>query len=413
MDIAIVCERFGTTTDDALDPSTPSGERLLFESLAASGHRVTVYTLCGGAPARGVTGASDVPTVSIRPSRWRRRGRDGDTTARHAAGVLDHHWSKRRPDIVHVYGDRALRAASRTARRLRIPLLLGRACADGLAQTAPLNVGDLEHCDSVAVPWSDEAFALVVGGLPESAVRVVPPGVSTSAFTPEGPRRAMSPRPHLMWMCEGDNLGTATDAARLAAALPEAQVTIADVSTTPRLSLDSGVRQLGRHIARLGCDDRVRALACQGPRQRSALLRSADVVLCAGGGDRTAVATLESMACGVPVVATATPELLDIVDHARTGELVPPGDPTALAESVRRLIGDSVLRLEYGLAAVERVRTTYSWPAVAQAMATAYRQTVERSREIAATSATPPNARRARAENLIGATPLGVRRTPR
>lgn len=54
-------------------------------------------------------------------------------------------------------------------------------------------------------------------------------------------------------------------------------------------------------------------------------------------------ALIEAMACGVPVIATevgGTPELL----RDAAGILVPPGDPWALAEAIKRLVGDVCLR---------------------------------------------------------------------
>ncbi|MEU6245025.1 glycosyltransferase family 1 protein [Streptomyces sp. NPDC047024] len=71
----------------------------------------------------------------------------------------------------------------------------------------------------------------------------------------------------------------------------------------------------------------------------------------------------EAMASGVPVVAPAVGGPLDLVDHGRTGLLVPPDDAPALRDAVRALAADPALRAAYGAAgraAVER-RT---WAAV-------------------------------------------------
>ena len=63
---------------------------------------------------------------------------------------------------------------------------------------------------------------------------------------------------------------------------------------------------------------------------------------------------VEAMAAGVAVVASATGGLVDIVEDGVTGLLVPPGDPTALAGAVRRLVGDPGEAGRMGKAAAAR-----------------------------------------------------------
>ncbi|WP_327595755.1 glycosyltransferase family 1 protein [Streptomyces chartreusis] len=58
----------------------------------------------------------------------------------------------------------------------------------------------------------------------------------------------------------------------------------------------------------------------------------------------------EAMASGVPVVAPAAGGPLDLVDHGRTGLLVPPRDADAVRDAVRSLVADPALRAAYGAA---------------------------------------------------------------
>ena len=56
----------------------------------------------------------------------------------------------------------------------------------------------------------------------------------------------------------------------------------------------------------------------------------------------------EAMASGVPVIAPAAGGPLDLVDHGRTGLLVPPDDPDALREAVAALAAAPETRAAYG-----------------------------------------------------------------
>jgi glycosyltransferase involved in cell wall biosynthesis len=72
------------------------------------------------------------------------------------------------------------------------------------------------------------------------------------------------------------------------------------------------------------------------------------------------LAALDAMALCLPVVATAAGGLPEVVEEGRTGFLVPPADPAALAERIRTLMLDPKLRLSMGTAARERVQKHFS-----------------------------------------------------
>lgn len=73
-----------------------------------------------------------------------------------------------------------------------------------------------------------------------------------------------------------------------------------------------------------------------------------DVMVQPSFNEGTPVSLIEAMAAARPVIATRVGGVPDVVDDGRSGLLVPPGDPAALAEAVQRLWRDPVLRRRLG-----------------------------------------------------------------
>jgi glycosyltransferase involved in cell wall biosynthesis len=80
----------------------------------------------------------------------------------------------------------------------------------------------------------------------------------------------------------------------------------------------------------------------------------------------------ETMAVGVPVVATSVPCMASLVEDGVTGRVVPPHDPTALAEAICWTIADRSRWEEMSAAARYTIATHWSWPAAASAVDDAY-----------------------------------------
>ena len=74
----------------------------------------------------------------------------------------------------------------------------------------------------------------------------------------------------------------------------------------------------------------------------------------------------EAMACEVPVIATRTGALPEVVKDGETGILVPPGDPFALARAIKLLRADKHLRHRMGSEGRRRVERYFSWELAAK-----------------------------------------------
>lgn len=87
-------------------------------------------------------------------------------------------------------------------------------------------------------------------------------------------------------------------------------------------------------VARRGLTNRMHLIGWQ--RDVARVYADVDVVALSSRNEGTPVALIEAMACGKPVVSTAVGGVPDLLDSGRRGELVPVGDPAALAAALER-----------------------------------------------------------------------------
>ncbi len=103
-------------------------------------------------------------------------------------------------------------------------------------------------------------------------------------------------------------------------------------------------------IKELGLDHFTRWLGAQPHNVVLGHYRQADLFVLgcevAPNGDRDGIPNvfLESMAMGVPVVATRVSAIPELLEDGKTGLLVPPGQPEKMAHAMARLLTDSDLR---------------------------------------------------------------------
>ena len=99
---------------------------------------------------------------------------------------------------------------------------------------------------------------------------------------------------------------------------------------------------LARLAQALGVSARVHFLGWRADLET--ILNELDVVICSSRNEGTPVALIEAMAAGVAVLSTEVGGVADLVTHGETGWLVPPGDPSAMAEAIRHLLAEPSLR---------------------------------------------------------------------
>jgi glycosyltransferase involved in cell wall biosynthesis len=379
-----------------LDPrSAAEANRVisLARSLAAVGHRVTIYARKDSdalpdsaiaAPGVTIEHVPAGPAAPVKP----------DALTAHLPEFGNHltqRWRHNHPDVAHAYSWTMGLAALAGARGLGIPVVqsfgsLGAAEQRHGLQETPSNARiRLEACiarsaDVVLASSAEELADLARLGVPRAKIRVVPCGVDTERFTPDGPVAERGDRVRLLAaepLTEPDSLAIAV---RALADVPDAELVIMGGPDKAGLATDKARQGLTRMAKTLRVGDRLTFTGRISPDDLPALLRSADVLVSTAAYEPIGATMLQAMACGTPVVAPATGAAHDAVVDATTGLLLPPGapQPARLAALLRRLLANSLRLGAYGIGAADRARSRYSWERITRETLTAYAGCVRR-----------------------------------
>ena len=127
----------------------------------------------------------------------------------------------------------------------------------------------------------------------------------------------------------------------------------------------------------LGLDQCVHFLGWQ--RDLEPIYADLDLVVLSSLNEGTPVSLIEGMAAGLPVVATEVGGVPDLVEHGKTGLLVPPKDSKALSAAMEALLGDPERRREMGRLGREAVYPKYSDAALIDRMDRLYSSLLQAS----------------------------------
>jgi glycosyltransferase involved in cell wall biosynthesis len=135
------------------------------------------------------------------------------------------------------------------------------------------------------------------------------------------------------------------------------------------------VDQLQARITRLGYGHRIRLAGVLTGAALNHAYTTADLLVAPSRSETYGMAVTEALAHGLPVIAAAVgglPEALGYTaDGTRPGQLVPPGDPAALAAALGDWLGDERHRHRLRAAARHRRSTLRGWEQTTQEIANA------------------------------------------
>lgn len=103
-------------------------------------------------------------------------------------------------------------------------------------------------------------------------------------------------------------------------------------------------------------------------------LQAADLFVLPSATEGLSNALLEALACGLATVATKVGGAPDVIEHKKSGWLVPPDQPEALQEAIVTLLSQPTCRTELGCRGRDHIVSNYSLPVIANRLRTLYDQ---------------------------------------
>lgn len=334
----------------------------LADELVRSGHEVIVVLPDEGPYADRLRLGGIAVRVTQAPASWRAYGRALEQRgALRALYDLPRYWLRLRsafrelrPDVVHINDHRGILLGGVPARAARAPVvwhlhgpypsrsitLLGRLTARRI-----LVVSTATRREQVGLARrSEQVMTLhngLIGGPPGDRPRPRHRGASPQRLVVTGARH--HPDKGL------DVLIRAFAIVR--AAEPSARAVIAG-AVQP--GYEEHHDELVRLIVRLGLQD---AISMPGLiSDPLPLWAEADVYVQPSRREPFGLGLIEAMSVGTPVIATSVGGMTEIVEADRSGLQVPPDDPDALAEAIRRVLTDAELATRLATGGLDRAQ---------------------------------------------------------
>ena len=166
---------------------------------------------------------------------------------------------------------------------------------------------------------------------------------------------------------------------------------MAEIKSDAHLALVStgpAEAELRAQVEELRIGDRVSFLGYVRDADLLALRRSSELFVIPSEADLQSLATMEAMACGLPVIAANSYALPELVHHGENGFLFQPGNSSELASKIDLLLNDAPLRAEMGakglqiIAAHDRVKILDRWEEIYRRLSIEFKENKERREQL-------------------------------
>jgi D-inositol-3-phosphate glycosyltransferase len=228
---------------------------------------------------------------------------------------------------------------------------------------------------------------------PPDRIAIIPPGVDLRHFRPHTPDERAATRARLglppdasllLWVGRVEplkGLDSLIEALALLVAQRPAlreQVRLLLVGGEPEehpAAWNSEQRRLDALRQHHGVAPLVRFAGAQPHADLPATYAAADLFVMPSHYESFGMAALEALACGTPVVAADVGGLRILIEHGRSGALVPPADAAALAAQLDTLLHDTTQRATLRNGSLARA-AAYSWEHIAARLEALYQEQI-------------------------------------
>lgn len=270
-----------------------------------------------------------------------------------------------RPDIVHSHMVHA-NLLARVARIFyRIPVLIS--TAHNIDEGGRWREVAYRLTDPLADLTTNVSRAAVeryirVGVAPKNKIRFMPNGIDTAKFKPNEAagqrlRNELGVDNYFVWLAVG-RFEEAKDYPNM---LRTFSMIVSKKSDAVLLLVGQGslMEELKKLASELKLEDKVRFLGVR--RDVPDLMNAADAYVMSSAWEGMPMVLLEAGACGLPVVATDVGGNSEVVLNGKTGFIVPPRNPEALAQAMEKMMAlPKEKRMEMGEAGRAYIEANYS-----------------------------------------------------
>jgi colanic acid/amylovoran biosynthesis glycosyltransferase len=259
------------------------------------------------------------------------------------------------PDLIHAhFASQPTAAASELAAELGVPFTFT-AHGHDIYRKPPDDFAARAARASAVVTVAAANVRHIVErfGVPATHLRVIPCGVDTARFRPNG--AAASPP----WIVCVARLSPVKNhivlleacSALRASGLEFRCLLVGEGRTRPEIEAARTRLELEDHVELVGAATQQEVLS---------FWRRAAVAALSSDSEGMPVSLMEAASCGVPAVATAVGGVPELIDDGVTGLLVPRGDSAAFAAALELLLRDPDLATRLGAAARRKVEARFS-----------------------------------------------------